>query len=105
MADKGDGFPCLHLEGNILQDIPFSIIGKADMTKFNPALAHFQIGWGLCRFVGPLVHHGKDPLSRNHGGLQGRKILCDFNQGVKKLIDILDKGIHETSCKTSCLPI
>ena len=101
MAHKGDGFPSLHLEGNILQDICFPIIGKADIPKLYPALAHFQIGRGLNRFIGPLVHHGKDPLSRDHGSLQGRKILCDFNQGVKELVDVLDKGIHKTCCKTS----
>ena len=101
---KGHRLAGFHLETNMLEDIPLAIIGEADILELNATRPDFRDLTALGRFIVLLVNQGKDPVGRNHGSLQNRKVLGDFNQRVEELVGVLNEGIHKPRGHTSHLP-
>ena len=88
----------------MLEDIPLTVIGEADILELNAARPDFCDLPALGRFIILLVNQGKDPVGRNHGSLQNGKVLGDFNQRVEELVGVLNECIHKPRGHTSHLP-
>ena len=101
---KGHRLAGFHLEANMLEDIPLTVIGETDIPELNAARPDFCDLTALGRFIVLLVNQGEDPIGRNHGSLQNGKVLGDFNQRVEELVGVLNEGIHKPRGHTSHLP-
>ena len=74
------------------------------MLKVNISFLNLRSLFSLFRLKVSTIHEFKDALRSHHRRLKNRVILHDINQGIEKLIDILDKGIHDTRSYSSYLP-
>ena len=103
-ANKGNRLAFFDRKGDVLQNITLPIIRKGNMLEFDAAILDLQVLVSLLRLIICAIHDFKNPLRSNHRCLQNRVILHNINQRIKKLIDILDKGIHNTSRNSRHLP-
>ena len=81
----------------ISQHIIFAVIGKPYIFKFDTS-TNLRQCYRLFRIMDHrlLIQQGKNLLCRSHRRLEGRKLLCQFLDGLEEGVDILNENIHGT---------